>query len=107
RASCPAPNTGLLGVTVDAYQVGSGDLVATAVTDATGAYFLSGLSIDHDYMITVVTPLGYAPAAVEIDGNPCSGPIDFNLSCLTANGTPRSMGYWKHEVGVATGGNGH
>jgi hypothetical protein len=107
RASCPAPNTGLAGVTVDAFQVGSGDLVATTATDATGAYTLPNLSREDDYTITVVTPLGYAPAAVEITADRCSGPVDFALSCLTATGTPRSMGYWKHEVGVATGGNGH
>jgi hypothetical protein len=107
RASCPAPNTGLLGVTVDAFQVGSGDLVATAATDNTGAFTLSNLGLGSDYTITVVTPLGYSGAVVEIPANGCSGPIDFSLSCLTATGTPRSMGYWKHEVGVATGGNGH
>jgi hypothetical protein len=106
-ANCPAPNTGLLGVTVDAYQVDSGNLVSTAATDATGAYSLVGLCSDSQYTITVVAPIGYAPAAVEIPADQNSGAVDFALSCLTANGTPRAMGYWKHEFGVATGGNGH
>ena len=35
-ADCPGPQTPLLGVTVDAYEVGRPDLVASSVTDESG-----------------------------------------------------------------------
>jgi hypothetical protein len=106
-ASCPSPNTGLLGVTVDAYQVGSGDLVGSSVTDATGAYTIPNLSWGSSYTLTDVTPLDYASVGNDLPANGCSAPVDFALQCRPATGTVQSMGFWKHEVGVATGGNGH
>jgi len=106
-ANCPAPGTGVSGVTVDAFQVGTGSMVGTAATNASGAYSIPNLCWGADYTITVVTPLGYVPAAQDIPADGCSASVDFSLSCLTATGTPNSMGFWKHQVGVATGGNGH
>src|SRR5689334_8643166 len=56
--------------------------------------------------IDTMTPLGYvAPPDVLADG--CSGSSDVVLNCVAASGSPASMGFWKHEVVVATGGNGH
>jgi len=106
-ASCPSSNTGLLGVTVDAYQVGSGDLVGSSVTDATGSYTIPNLNWGSSYTLTDVTPLDYASVANDLPANGCSAPVDFALQCRAATGTVQSMGFWKHEVGVATGGNGH
>jgi len=105
-AGCPTANTGLLGVTVDAYQVGSGDLVGSAVTDATGAYTIPDLCWGSSYTLTDVTPLDYSNLATDLPANGCSAPVEFALQCRPATGTVQSMGFWKHEVGVATGGNG-
>jgi len=106
-AGCPTANTGLLGVTVDAYQVGSGDLVGSTVTDAAGAFTIPDLSWGSSYTLTNVTPLDYASLANDLPANGCSEAVDFALQCRPATGTVQSMGFWKHEVGVATGGNGH
>jgi len=103
-ASC---GSGLNGVAVDAYLVGSGDLVGTGVSNSSGAYSIPGLCWGGSYTVTVVTPLDYAATAQDLPANSCASSADFGLTCVTATGTPQSMGYWKHEVGVATGGNGH
>jgi hypothetical protein len=108
-ASCPTTNTPVYGVQVDAYASGTGDLVASAVTDESGGYTISDLT-GGDYVMTVVTPLGYTAAldevAVEVA---CGAPAtaDFALSCVGITADPRSIGFWKHQVGVALGGNGH
>lgn len=104
-AKCPSV-TGFAGVTVDAFLVGTGDMVGTTVTGSGGSYSFSGLCWGASYTITAVAPLGFLAEAQDIPANGCSGAIDFTLDCLAANGTPNSMGYWKHQVGVATGGNG-
>jgi len=106
RANCPSPGTGLVGVTVDAYQVGTGDLVGAGVTDAAGAYTISNLCWGSSYTLTDVTPLDYASLTNDLPANGCSGPVDFALQCRAATGAVQSMGFWKHQVGVATGGNG-
>src|SRR5207237_6330525 len=106
-ARCPAASSGLRGVTVDAFQVGSGDLIGSAVTDGAGAYTIPGLCWGGEYSITVVSPLGYVPASADQSADGCGGPVNFALGCLTPTGTPMSMGFWKHQVGVATGGNGN
>jgi hypothetical protein len=103
-ASC---GSGLNGVAVDAYLVGTGDLVGTGVTNASGVYSIPGLCSGGSYTATVVTPLDYAATAQDLVANSCASTADFGLTCLAATGTPNSMGYWKHQVGVATGGNGH
>jgi len=100
-ASCGA---GLNGVAVDAYMVGSGDLVGTGVTNSNGAYSIPDLCWGSSYTVTVVTPLDFAATAQDVAANSCKNSVDFPLTCLPA--TPLSMGFWKHQVGVATGGNG-
>lgn len=106
-ADCPAPGAGLLGVVVDAFTVGTGELSATATTDASGAYSFPGLA-PGDYTITVMTPLGYSATVSEVGVEACPGPgaVDFALHCVEQIDNPRTIGFWKHQVGVATGGRG-
>jgi hypothetical protein len=58
----------------------------------------------------VVTPLGYeAGLSAELPVTVIGGDTvaaEFALDCIGATGSPRSMGFWKHQVGVATGGPG-
>ena len=107
-ATCPSVATPLYGVTVDAFAVGSGTLLGSAVTDAAGNYSIDLLPVG-DYTITIVTPLGYTvPNDVLVtisDGQTTAA--DFTLSCAPASGNPSSSGFWKHQFGVATGGNGN
>ncbi|HKO22697.1 MAG TPA: FlgD immunoglobulin-like domain containing protein [Candidatus Eisenbacteria bacterium] len=106
RANCPSPGTGLMGVTVDAYQTGTGDLIGAGVTDASGAFTIPDLCWGSNYTLTDVTPLDYSSVATDLPANGCTGPVAFALQCRSATGTIQSMGFWKHEVGIATGGNG-
>ncbi|MBU8934645.1 MAG: T9SS type A sorting domain-containing protein [candidate division Zixibacteria bacterium] len=108
-ADCPAPGSGLLGVTVDVFSVSTGDLVATAVTDQEGYYQVDGLKAG-EYALSIVVPLGYNAAAAEIVitfENCLTVHADFNLSCIEIIANPRAGGFWKHQVGVALGGNGN
>ena len=108
-ADCPAESTGLLGVNVVAYELGTGDLIGSAVTDEYGYYEITSL-LEGDYTATVVTPLGYSAAADEIVTTVIGGDtvtVDFPLTCVDIIADPRSIGFWKHQVGVALGGKGH
>lgn len=108
-ADCPSAGTPLLGVTIDAFKVGSGDLVGTAATDGSGSYLIGNLPVGQ-YTVTVVTPLDYSAASSELSLTVTSGQTttgDFSLHCLAVARNQQSMGFWKHQVGVATGGNGH
>jgi hypothetical protein len=107
-AECPVPGTGLLGVEADAYELGSGYLARSCITGEDGGYLLDSLPAG-DYTITVVTPLGYATSAEEIPVTVLGGQtsiVDFSLMCLEVTSDPRATGFWKHNVGVATGGRG-
>jgi len=110
-ADCPALGTGLSGVEVDAYYNETGGLASNAVTDGDGNYVLENL-IAGDYSITVVTPLGYSVVWEEEDvpttvvGGTVTT-VDFGLSCLEITPSQRGQGFWKHQVGVATGGKGN
>jgi hypothetical protein len=78
------------------------------MTDGAGNYALAGL-YSGSYMVTVVTPLGFStnPEEVEVTLLPAeSASLDYALSCLVTSANPRSIGFWKHQVGVATGGRG-
>jgi hypothetical protein len=60
-------------------------------------------------MLTIVTPLGYRAITEEVVVSiSCGGTIyvDFQLTCAPIVANPRTIGFWKHQVGVATGGNG-
>jgi hypothetical protein len=106
-ADCPSPGTPLYGVVIDAYETGGGDLVASTIADAGGAY---SIELDAgDYTVTAVKPLGYGAAAEEVTATVTGGQtttVDFALSCLPISADPRGIGFWKHQVGVATGGKG-
>jgi carboxypeptidase family protein/flagellar hook capping protein FlgD len=108
-ASCPAAGTPLSGVTIDAFDVASEMLSATAVTDGTGAYTLGPLA-PGDYNVVIVTPLGYVATpheqVVTVSG---STTLDFALSCAPApppSDGVRPTGFWKHQAGVAVTGRG-
>jgi hypothetical protein len=107
-AGCPVADSPLLGVTLDAFAVGSGDLLGTAATDTNGEYDF-GLLRAGDYTVTIVTPLGYTIASDEVlttvtDGD--TSTADFSLECASTTGEPSASGFWKHQFGIATGGNG-
>jgi hypothetical protein len=108
-ADCPDPGTPLYGVTVDIFEAGSGALIATAVTDVDGYFNVCDILVG-DYLTTVVTPLGYSATPdeqlVTVVGDQ-TVTADFAMVCQTGQAEPRTIGYWKHQVGVATGGNGH
>ena len=107
-ADCSGQQHGLFGVRLDAFDE-TGHLVGTDVTDESGSYVIDALLVGQRYTITLVTPLGYTAdpdeLLVEIG---CEGSVtaDFVLSCTETTGEPRTIGFWKHQVGVATGGKG-
>jgi hypothetical protein len=106
-ADCLDPGAGLQGVNVDAYEMGNGAPVMV-VTDASGDYEIDSL-LPADYMVTVVTPLGYNAGAGEEVVVSVAGDVvraDFSLSCVEIVPSQRSQGFWKHQVGVALGGKG-
>lgn len=108
-ATCPTAGAPLQGVTVDAFETSSGDLMGTAVTDASGNYTMANLLV-ADYSINLVTPLGYTPALNEAPATVTDGAtttVNFELTCVASAGTPASPGFWKHQFGIATGGNGN
>lgn len=107
-AECPAPGTPMYGVEVDAYEAGTGSLIGSAVTDEFGYYEICELEVG-DYNITAVTPLGYSAVYEEILVTVMGGDTvitDFDFYCSDLESCPRTIGFWKHQVGVATGGNG-
>ena len=107
-ASCPSAGTPLQGVHVDVFD-DLGTLVATALTDASGAYSIGNLPAGESYTATVVTPLGYQSINDDVQVTLSCGSAavaDFALTCVTIVANPRTQGFWKHQVGVATGGPG-
>jgi hypothetical protein len=55
-------------------------------------------------------PLGYAissdPISATVTGGQTAA-VSFSLTCQTISANPRTIGFWMHQVGVATGGNGN
>ena len=98
------------GITVDAFN-GDGLLVGFGVTDGLGAYSIDSLPSGQAYTVSFVAPLGYSASPNENQVNVyCNetAQSNFNLDCpATGAGDQRTIGYWKHQVGVATGGKGH
>jgi len=108
-SDCPVSNTPLHGVEIDAYS-DLGVLVGQGVTDTNGYYILSDLPANAVYNLVIIAPLGYTAAPNEIQVNiPCNDTItaDFSLSCRFAAADPRTIGFWKHQFGVAAGGKGN
>ena len=107
-ADCPAAGTGLLGVRVDVFD-DLGTHIGTTLTDGSGAYQIGGLASGEPLTVTVVTPLGYVASAEDMAAQIACGEtvaLDFALTCVEVVANPRSSGFWKHQVGVATGGPG-
>jgi hypothetical protein len=107
-ADCPEEGTGLFGVVVDLFEVGTGNLVASDTTDAVGQFMFCEIEAG-DYTLSMVTPLGYILASGEIPVTVTGGATsnaDFSLTCAEIDGEAKGSGFWKHEVGVATGGKG-
>ena len=107
-ADCPAPGTGLLGVWIDIFD-SVGTLIDNGITDANGYYEIDSLD-PEDYMVTIVTPLGYTVSVDEVPVTIEGGDtviVDFALTCVEITASPRTIGFWKHQIGVATGGKGN
>jgi hypothetical protein len=108
-ADCPSEDTPLYGVHVDLYEIGSGALIASAVTDMTGYYEMCDI-MTGDYNATIVTPLGYTATSEEIAVTVPGGDYayaSFDLNCVEGMGEPRTIGFWKHQVAVAISGRGN
>jgi hypothetical protein len=108
-ANCPYVGAPLAGVTVDAFTSPGGMLAGTTATNSAGSYLFESLAAG-DYSIVLVKPLGYSGAVVEQIATVVNGATttaDFSLTCDTPSGDVQATGFWKHEVGVATTGQGH
>jgi hypothetical protein len=107
-ADCPEEGTGLYGVVVDVFEVGTGDLAHSDTTDAIGQFEFEEL-LEGDYTVSFVTPLGYGSVFEEANVTVAGGvaaTVDFPLNCADITPDARTIGFWKHQVGVATGGKG-
>jgi hypothetical protein len=107
-ADCPSAGTPQLGITVDAFAVGSGQMVASVQTDANGAYSMPNL-LAGDYTVSIVLPLDFSCASPSQAATVAGGTTtaDFSLHCVSVSNQAKSIGFWMHQFGVATGGNGH
>ena len=104
-ATCCVPFS---GVVVDAFSASTSQLVTSAITGGLGEFELTVLP--GQYNVSAVIPLGYSTtfsgATVDAQGSdPLIG--DIVAECIAATGTPRSVGFWKHQLGVAVGGHGN
>lgn len=108
-AECPATGTPLFGVDVAAVEVGTGNVLGSATTDVNGNYSIPDLPVGP-YNTVISVPLGYATAVnenpVEVLANQDVA-SNFDLSCQAIESAPRTIGFWKHQFGVATGGRGN
>jgi hypothetical protein len=107
-ADCPEEGSGLYGVVVDAFAVGTGDLAASDTTDVAGQFVFEELEAGN-YTLSTVTPLGYTNEPGELTVTVSGGATtnaDLELACAEIAGEAKGSGFWKHEVGVATGGKG-
>jgi hypothetical protein len=107
-AACEGNTAGLLGVTVDAFDL-YGDLQGSASTLADGSFEISDLPSDMDYTVSLLTPLGYSTATSEVlttVDRDATFVVNFDLTCVEIIANP-SANYWMHQVGVALGGPGN
>ncbi|MBI5216774.1 MAG: carboxypeptidase regulatory-like domain-containing protein [Ignavibacteriae bacterium] len=104
-SNCSTQNQDLLGVPVDVFDVATGALSASTTTNANGYYSFDEMNAG-EYLVSVHTPLGYSTLSSEIPVSlPCGdeATVNFELSCSNASGSPRGIGFWKHQFAVATG----
>jgi hypothetical protein len=107
-ADCPATGTGLLGVSVDAFAVGSGVLAGSSVTDDQGDFSITDLPTGP-YTLSILVPLGYSMPVHEVQTEVLGGQdvaVNFALTCLSTASSPRTIGFWKHQVGAILEGRG-
>jgi hypothetical protein len=107
-ADRPSPDTPLQGVTMSAYDIGTGDLLKTTTTGCDGCYLIEDLKAGN-LVVSMVTPLGCEADVDEwftvvIGGDTTT--INASLRRRDIVADTRGVGYWKHQVAVATGGNG-
>jgi len=89
---------GVPGVQVELRQGTS--LIASTATDATGDYIFPEL-IPGDYIVSILTPLGYTVDLVEKNASVASGEttvVDFLLTRRDITASQQGIGYWKHQV---------
>lgn len=106
-ADCPEPDTPLHGVNIDVYATGTGNLVETGTTDVDGSYGFT--LVDGEYTVSLVRPLGYSAVSDDYAVTILPGfttEQDYDLTCQEVAYEPRGIGYWKHQVALATGGPG-
>ncbi|MBD3236490.1 MAG: hypothetical protein GF330_07290 [Candidatus Eisenbacteria bacterium] len=100
------------GITVDLSDA-EGTLIASRISDVGDGTYEFGDLEAGDYIMDVVTPLGYEPAAgypVEVPVALASGDvaeIDFAFDALQQTADARSPGYWKHQYRAHLSGRGH
>lgn len=97
----------LSNVLVDVFSSPGNQLVASALTAGLGDVLLS--VTPGRYNVSTAVPLGYtaAPEETTLDvGGHIASDVFVFANCVAATGTPRSAGFWKHQLGVATGGTG-
>ncbi len=100
--------SGLFGVMIEVVNSSSGNVVGTATTDLNGNYDFTDLD-GGNYLVVIHSPLGYeVPSAETVISLCCNtdATVNFNLTCSNTTGSPRSIGFWKHQFSVATGGKG-
>jgi len=99
----PAP-----GVTIDLYDY-DGALISTTETDAAGAFGFQDIVTD-EYLVSIVVPLAYEVTVDQVwlpvhPGETAN--YNFELICKDIVSEPRTIGFWKHQVGVAIDGKGN
>jgi hypothetical protein len=107
-ASSDCGSGNLYGINVDLYDATLGDLLSSTTTDQNGNYSFNDLG-SGDYLVAVETPLGYSTTASEQSVSLSCGDaatVDFDFTCSGTTGSPRGIGFWKHQFTVATGGKG-
>jgi hypothetical protein len=107
-APCETGSAPLLSVPVDVFDA-QGDLVASSVSQTDGSFRIDELPSGAGYTVSIVPPLDYRPDYHELGVQVLCGEastVDFHLACLEIVARPRTIGFWKHQVGVALGGKG-
>ena len=67
------------------------------------------IHVHDNYTVSFMTPLGYGSETEETGATVAGGAVsfvDFSLSCVDIIPNAKTIGFWKHQVGVATGGKG-
>ena len=107
-ASCAGTEGLQLAIPIDVFD-SFGNLVASTHTLPDGSFEIDNLPSETSYNVVIVPPLGFSANFDEKVANVICGQIttvDFTLSCVEITANPRTIGFWKHQLGVALGGKG-